>query len=231
MSQPADDTGPSRPTPRLFGVVVPVKQAAVAKSRLRSLGDEVRRELAAAFAVDTVLAALESSAVARVLVVTDDVPLARAFRELGVDAVPDGESASLNASLRQGVAELLRRDGSLRPVALCADLPALRPQELTAALAATDSSAPSFVADRAGIGTTMYAAPTPALFDPRFGAGSRSAHLQQGAVEVVLPDIESLRRDVDTPSDLRSAVDLGIGPRTAWVITTRLLLGDEDTQA
>jgi len=212
-------------TSRPFGVVVPVKRAAVAKSRLQPLGDTARRELVGAFAVDTVLAALESPLVDRVLVVTDDVVLARSMQELGVPAVPDGESGSLNATLAQGAAELVRQRPGLRPVALCADLPALRPRDLTTALAVTaDRTTPAFTADAAGVGTSMYVAPSLASFDPRFGAGSREVHLAHGAVEVALQDIDSLRRDVDTPADLRAAADLGVGSRTAWVITSLRLL-------
>jgi 2-phospho-L-lactate guanylyltransferase len=211
-------------SPRVFGVVVPVKQSAVAKSRLQSLGDDARRELVTAFAVDTVAAALECPVVERVLVVTDDVPLARGLRELGVDAVPDGEAGSLNASLRQGVAELLRRRPSLVPVALCADLPALRPAELGRALAASGASTRSFVPDAGGEGTTLYVASSLGDFDPRFGPRSRTTHVAYGAQELTVPGIDSVRRDVDTPADLRAAAELGLGPRTSWVVTTMGLL-------
>ena len=51
-----------------FAVLVPVKPPAFAKSRLADLGDDTRRELATAFAVDTVNAALASPGVDRVLV-------------------------------------------------------------------------------------------------------------------------------------------------------------------
>lgn len=217
--------------PHRFGVVVPVKPTALAKSRLRPLGDEARRALVAAFAVDTITAALACPSVGRVLVVTDDVRLAEGLRELGVDTVPDGASCSLNASLRQGVAELLRRGPTLRPVALCADLPALRSAELSRALdALTDAlvheevSSAVFVADHAGAGTTMYAAVSLQDFHPRFGTASRSAHLAAGATELQLDGIDSLRQDVDTPEDLEAAAALGLGPRTARVVTSMRLL-------
>jgi 2-phospho-L-lactate guanylyltransferase len=209
---------------RAFGVVVPVKRVAVAKSRLQPLGDVARRELVTAFAVDTVTAALECPTVDRVLVVTDDVGLARGLHELGVDAVPDGAAESLNASLRLGAAELLRRGPSLVPVALCADLPGLRAAELADVLAAAPWSAPSFLTDAAGVGTTLYVAPSLDTFEPRFGPGSRAAHLQHGAQELGLPNAESVRRDVDTPEDLRAAAELGVGGRTSWVITSLGLL-------
>lgn len=216
---------PRRGQPRAFGVVVPVKQVSVAKSRLRPLGDRARRDLVTAFAVDTVLAASECRIVEQVLVVTDDVQLARGLAELGVHAVPDGESGSLNATLQQGAAELLRRSPALAPVALCADLPALRPAELELALRAAGQSSPAFVPDAAGVGTTLYTAPSLGDFDPRFGTGSRAVHLGYDVEELALAGIESVRQDVDTPDDLRAAATLGLGPRTSWVVTSMGLLG------
>lgn len=217
-------TLPASASARPFGVVIPVKPTAVAKSRLSPLGDVARRELVAAFAVDTVEAVLECRVVERVLVVTDDVQLALGLRNMGVDAVPDGEAGSLNASLQQGAAELLRRSPHLRPVALCADLPALRSAELERALAAADPWAPTFVADAATVGTTLYVAPALASFAPRFGTGSRKAHLASGAGEIELQSIDSVRQDVDTPDDLRDAAALGLGRRTSWVVTSMRLL-------
>jgi 2-phospho-L-lactate/phosphoenolpyruvate guanylyltransferase len=209
---------------RRFGVVVPVKPLSVAKSRLAELGDRTRRELVAAFAVDTVQAALESPVVAGVLVVTDDVELARSLTDLGVAAVPDGTSGDLNGTLRQGAAEVVRRHPGTAPVALCADLPCLRSSDLTAALTGAPAAEAAFVADNDGTGTTLYTAPDLARFAPRFGPGSRAAHLEGGAVELEVPVDSPMRRDVDTPDDLLKARTLGVGARSAWVVT-RLLPG------
>ena len=83
---------PAPAVPDRFAVLVPVKPPAFAKSRLADLGDATRRELATAFAVDTVSAVLASPVVDRVLVVTDDHELARGLADLGVDVLPDGTS-------------------------------------------------------------------------------------------------------------------------------------------
>ncbi len=229
VSQPSSSQSrPPSPRGRRFGLVVPVKRVATAKSRLAPLGDEARRELVAAFAVDTVTAALACPQVARVLVVTDEVALALALREQGVLAIPDGGSGGLNEALTQGAAELVRADRHLRPVALCADLPALRTEDLSAVLDSVVDTVPpgssSFVADAAGRGTTLYTAPDVGAFAPRFGLGSRQAHVDAGAVEVSGGPAGSVRLDVDTPEELWAALDLGVGPRTAWTVT-RLGLG------
>jgi 2-phospho-L-lactate guanylyltransferase len=206
-----------------YGVVVPVKRPAIAKSRLASLGDEARRALVVAFATDTVTATLESSLVARVLVVTDDPSLAAGLTELGALAVPDGEAGRLNASLVLGATELLRREPGLRPVAVCGDLPALRSDELDRVLGSAPGDRAAFVADADGTGTTLYTAPSLEQFAPHFGHRSRSRHEAAGAVELDAGQDPSVRRDVDTPSDLRDAVLLGVGARTSWVVTSMRL--------
>jgi 2-phospho-L-lactate guanylyltransferase len=200
---------------RQYAVLVPVKPPAVGKSRLSGLADPTRRALAEAFAQDTVLACLRAELVVQVLVVTDDAHFSRLLSELGCAAIPDGVSGDLNGILRQAAAEAHRRWPRLVPVALCADLPALRSGDLDTVLAGLPDDGPSFVADAAGVGTTLYSAPVDA-FDPHFGPGSRRAHLDAGAQEVTDAPA-SVRRDVDDPADLADATALGLGPSTSLV--------------
>ncbi len=219
MSSPTTDATADR-----FAVLVPVKPPAFAKSRLRDLGDQARRDLATAFAVDTVSAAVACPVVDRVLVVTDDHELARGLADLGVEVLPDGTTDDLNGTLRLAAAEMARRRPDLHLVALCADLPALRPDELTLALAAAQGPGMAFVADADGVGTTAVVAAELDAFRPAFGPGSRQRHLDAGAREVEGIDVPSLRRDVDDRDSLAEAVRLGVGPRTSFVVT-RLGIG------
>jgi len=196
-----------------YAVVVPVKPPAVGKSRLVGLSDAERRRLAEGFAVDTVAACLAAEAVAAVLVVTDDASFSKVLGGIGSVAIPDGVADDLNGSLRQGAAEARRRWPDLVPVAVCADLPALRPADLDQVLERVTADRPRFVADAVGVGTTVYVAAHPD-FDPRFGPRSREAHLDAGAVELL--DVPpSVRRDVDDLEDLRDAIRLGVGPSTS----------------
>jgi 2-phospho-L-lactate guanylyltransferase len=206
----------SSSSPR-FGVIVPVKPPAVAKSRLGRLGDDVRRSLAVAFAADTVEAALRAGLVDVVLAVTDDHRLAADLRAMGAEVMPDGTTDDLNGSLVQAAAELARRCPGLRPTALCADLPALRPDDLDRALAESAEHRLAFVADADRVGTTMLSAEDTGSFRPAFGPGSRVEHRSWGAVEIELEDLDRLRRDVDTPDDLAAALRMGIGPRSSRV--------------
>lgn len=207
-------------------VVVPVKPPGIGKSRLVGIPGEQRTALAAAFATDTVGACLETPGVARVLVTTDDARFAGALAALGADTVPDG-ATGLNEALLQAAAEARRRWPSLVPVALCADLPALRPEDLAAALASAGGRA-SYVVDADGTGTTLYTAPYDD-FGPRFGAGSASAHAATGAT--ALPgDLPGLRRDVDDLPSLGGAVALGVGRATRALLAGMpgLLPGQHD---
>ncbi len=204
-----------------YVALVPVKPPARGKSRLVGPSSETRRALAAAFAIDTVTACLAAEHVARVLVVTDDVRFAGELSALGCATIPDGVSGDLNGTLREAAAEGRRRWPGLVGVAVCADLPALRPADLDEALARSPQGVPAFVADAAGVGTTLYTAPD-GVFDPRFGPGSRAAHLDAGALALD-GELASLRRDVDDLGDLEAARRLGLGPHTA-ALTSAVVL-------
>jgi 2-phospho-L-lactate/phosphoenolpyruvate guanylyltransferase len=209
-------------------VVMPVKVLAHAKSRLAILAGPRRPDLALAFASDTATAVLACPEVARVVVVTSDLAAAGQLTALGAvvvpdeppvvpdepPVVPDEPQNGLNAALSHGAAIAFRRWPGSGVAALAADLPALRPLELSRALRAAAAFPSSFVPDAAGIGTTMYATLPGTVFRPMFGGASRARHASGGATELTVGDIAGLRRDVDTPDDLRAAIALGAGFRT-----------------
>jgi 2-phospho-L-lactate guanylyltransferase len=197
-----------------WGLVVPVKRLALAKSRLAAYGDAARRDLALAFAIDVVTAALSTPGVTDVLVVTDDDRAAGALAAVGARIVADSPDAGLNPALEHG-AELLRVAADVGVATLSADLPALQPADLAAALAAVPGGRRAFVADAAGTGTTLLAAAPGILLAPGYGPGSRATHLASGALELV--GAPGLRLDVDTPEDLVAALLLGVGAATAAV--------------
>ncbi|MEU6810596.1 2-phospho-L-lactate guanylyltransferase [Streptomyces sp. NPDC046831] len=199
-------------------LVIPLKPLTRAKSRLAdTAGDGVRPELALAFALDTVAAALGCPAVRDVAVVTDDALAGRELAALGARIVPDDPRAGLNAALAHG-ATVVRAARPLSAVAaLNADLPALRPGELTRVLDAAAEFPRAFLPDAAAVGTTLLAAGPGRDLRPAFGSGSRALHRASGAVELSPEAVDSVRQDVDTGEDLRAALALGVGPRTAAV--------------
>ncbi|BCY14576.1 2-phospho-L-lactate guanylyltransferase [Actinoplanes sp. L3-i22] len=189
--------------------VVPVKGLSAAKSRLRGAVPEERHpELVLAMVRDTALAVLSATTVAELIIVTDDPVVAAAVRELGAKVAPD-PGAGLNAALRFGADEVAGLD-AYRAV-LTGDLPALRPAQLDAALAAADRR--TFVPDAEGTGTVLLAVPPRESLDPRFGPGSAAAHRASGATPLA-GDWPGLRQDVDTPADLAAVLRLGAGERT-----------------
>ena len=196
-----------------YVALVPVKPPALGKSRMVGLAGADRQAMAAAFALDTVAACMSSTAIAQVLVATDDASFSVELAALGAVTIPDGVAMDLNGTLRQSAAEARRRWPGLVPVALTADLPAVRPGDLDEALGEVTPGEAAYVADAAGLGTTLYTAAYDA-FDPRFGPGSALAHDATGArpIRAALP---RLRRDVDDVDDLQDALALGVGRRTA----------------
>ncbi|RFS85775.1 2-phospho-L-lactate guanylyltransferase [Actinomadura spongiicola] len=202
-----------------WSLVVPVKPLARAKSRMSPHAGPHRESLALAVATDTVAAALRCDRVRTVIVVTDDPLPAADLAALGARVVPDVPDAGLNPALVYGAGRSREFAADMGVGALSADLPALRPLELARVLDAAAASPEAFVPDAAGTGTTLYTARPGVPFAPAFGPDSRAAHRARGARELLLPGTDSVRRDVDTLDDLRTALALGTGPRTAAVAT------------
>ncbi|WP_127497379.1 2-phospho-L-lactate guanylyltransferase [Actinoplanes solisilvae] len=195
--------------------VMPVKRLGAAKSRLRGAVPAAHhRDLALAMVRDTVTAVLASSAVAELLVVTDDPVAAGAVTALGARVVPDLPDAGLNDAMRHG-ADVVAGPARYRAV-LAGDLPALRPEQLDAALAAARPGR-AFVADAAGSGTVLLAVAPGEPLDPRFGLGSAAAHAASGA-RPLEGDWPGLRQDVDTPADLATVLGLGAGAHTCALL-------------
>jgi 2-phospho-L-lactate/phosphoenolpyruvate guanylyltransferase len=205
----------------MWSAILPVKHLSMAKTRLRgAVADVTHRDLVLAVTLDTIAAVLACPLVGRVLVVTDEPLVRGAARALGARPVPDEPGRGLNAAFAHGAA--LAADsasGAVRVVALTADLPALRPSELAAALDIAADAPRAFLADAEGTGTTMLTAAGVEL-NPRFGTGSAAAHAASGAV-ALSGDWPSLRRDVDTAANLAAAEELGLGPRTALMLAKR----------
>jgi 2-phospho-L-lactate/phosphoenolpyruvate guanylyltransferase len=194
-----------------WSVVVPAKRLAVAKTRLRPLtaGDPAAHDaLVLALLADTVAAALACPVVGEVVVVTDDAAAAAEVARIGARTVADEPDSGLNPALGHGAAAT----GSPAVAALSSDLPALRPDELAAALGAAAAAPRCFVADAHGTGTTLLTA-TGTPLQPAFGSDSAAAHRASGAVELT-GAWPGLVRDVDTDADLRAALALGGGDRT-----------------
>ncbi len=199
------------PPPSRWQVVLPVKDARDAKTRLRPPSGVPRTELARAMARDTLAAVCGLLPPDQVVVVTSDDEAHDVALHLGTRVLTD-PGGGLNTAVRAGLAVCRAAD----PVAvLLGDLPALRPQDLDAALQACARHTRAVVPDRAGTGTVLLASTGGAL-DPAFGAGSAARHARTATVLEL--DLPRLRQDVDDAADLDRALALGLGPATSAVL-------------
>jgi len=210
-------------------LVIPVKSLHAAKSRLRGAADcgigdaTVHARLALALAHDTIAAVRATHHVRHVLVVTSDPVVAAELTAAGVAVAPDGPVPGLNPALEHGAALLRARHPRSVLGGLQADLPALRPAELDAAIElamaafAVGPAQRAYCADAEGTGTTLLLCAPGADLDPRFGPGSAQRHRRSGAYPLD-GDWPGLRRDVDTEADLRQAAGLGLGAHTRGVL-------------
>ena len=180
-------------------LVVPVKPARIGKSRLGADVGVVR-----AIALDTIVAASRASLVGRVIVVTGDRELVAALADAGVAAeiVDDEPPRGLAGAIRAG----LDRADLVHPRAvLLGDLPALDPSDLDDALVSAATVPRAFVPDAEGAGSSLVTALGGVELVEAFGADSARRHRELGLIELPVPVGSGLRRDVDTPEQLREA--------------------------
>lgn len=187
-------------------VLIPAKSLPDAKSRLAPVSGDAaaHRRLVEAIRRDTADSAVAAHGVARVVLVVDR---GAPRPDTMVQSAP-----GLNAAIVEAAVQAARRWPSDAIAVLVGDLPALRPHELAAALAAAALHERSFVADRHGTGTTLLAARPGASLRPAFGPRSAITH---GRDAVPLEAGPGLRHDVDTAEDLKAAAEFGLGPATS----------------
>ncbi|MEU0544537.1 2-phospho-L-lactate guanylyltransferase [Nocardia sp. NPDC005978] len=200
--------------------VIAVKSLGLAKSRLADgLRPQDRPRLVLAMLTDTVTAAVVTPGIASVTVVTPDPVVTELVRELGAHVQPEPArgTGGLNAALAAGAAAVRRRHGPVDLLALQADLPALRPDELSGVLRVATRPR-TVVTDHEGSGTVaLLVRGRRNELDPLFGPDSARRHISAGAVEL-LGEWPGLRQDVDTTADLDRAAALGVGAATTALL-------------
>jgi 2-phospho-L-lactate guanylyltransferase len=215
----ADGAGGSAPDLGDVALIIAVKRLAAAKTRLAPVfSARTRESVVLAMLMDTLKAARRVPSLGSITVITPDDAAAAAAAELGANVVadptPEGHPDSLNNAI--AAAERAVAGSYSNIVALQGDLPALQTQELTEAVAAARQHQRSFVADRLATGTAaLFAFGGP--LDPHFGPDSSARHRRSGAIELT-GAWPGLRCDVDTPTDLVAARQLGVGSATARAI-------------
>jgi 2-phospho-L-lactate guanylyltransferase len=221
-------------------VLVPVRPDGTGKSRLRGATTDaaLHADLVRAIQRDALAAVVEARELASagshdirisgIHVVTSQVTspitsqvtsqvtsqLATGFAP-GIEVMADA-GGGLNSALSAAHAELRRRHPADRVLAMVADLPSLRAEELLAVLQEAVSVSRGFVADHSGHGTTMLTSSVAGHLDPRFGPESAARHRESGAVE--LKAGLGASNDVDTADDLKRCLQLGVGASTAGMV-------------
>jgi 2-phospho-L-lactate/phosphoenolpyruvate guanylyltransferase len=196
-------------------LIVPVKGQLSAKSRLHPPAGVARADLAHAFALDTITAAVATMPPAHLVVVTSDEPTATFVRVQGGIVIAD-HGDGLNPAIRQGVDYVQRVLGPGPTAVLLGDIPTLRPQDLITALLVCAAHRRALVPDASGTGTVLLSALSPLDLDPRFGPDSAREH-SRDCVRLDL-DLPALRTDVDDDQGLANAVAIGVGRHTAVVL-------------
>jgi 2-phospho-L-lactate/phosphoenolpyruvate guanylyltransferase len=212
--------------------ILPVKHFAQAKRRLgASIDGPLRDELARAMVGDVLVALSETASIERTIVVTRELSVATAARDLGALVVNDTAEASQSAAVSLGVTRALT-DGFERVLCIPGDCPALDPAELDSLLDAPDAPGVTIIPDRHGTGTNGLLLSPPDAIAPSFGPDSCERHQTLAREAGVIHRIErpaSLLLDIDTGADLtvlrerlssaqtraprtRAALGLSVGP-------------------
>ena len=184
--------------------VVPVKDLAGTKSRLRPILDPGARAGLTLYMMGRVVSALQGAGVENVGVVSPDGIVLMQARERG--AVPlRQESQGLNPALEEGRRWAMDRGASTLLV-LPADLPLLDPEEVRAVLEELGDVPSAVISpDCAHAGTNALLLRPPDALPFAFGPGSYEAHLhaaRERGLDVRVCERPHLAFDLDTAGDL-----------------------------
>ena len=190
--------------------IVPAKRLKDAKSRLG------RDDLTIPFLTDVLSALRTSSRVHDVTVITADDSYGQIAKQLGCQIILEESNAGLLPAINQGVSAHRNRGEDTLLVVL-GDLPCLTSGQVDLFIDQGSQYDCAFLPDAEGTGSTMWMAQSPTQ-NPQFGARSRAAHRESGAVEISHPELRGARRDVDTQVNLWDAIRIGVGPATRAAI-------------
>ena len=191
-------------------VLIPVKRFEDGKQRLGDRPD--RAALAEAFARDTLEAVAASARVRMVVVMTDDPYLVGDLRLPVAVTVRTQRLTGLNNAIGEGLRYAQESWPDYGQAVLLGDLPAMTTEDLDRTLELAEEVPLGLVPDAAGTGSVMITGQPGLPLLPAFGPGSANRHRDLG--HRLLRASDRLRRDVDTPEDLRVAVRLGVGAHT-----------------
>lgn len=190
--------------------VVPIRGLHTSKTRLgEGLDAEERVELVTAMLRRTLRATRDAAAIEGTVVVTMDPAAAGLAKEYGAIGLVE-RAPGLNPAIEAGRSLAVAR-GATAILVLPADIPGVTAAALDdlADLAGEPAAGGVvvIVPDQHGAGTNALLVSPPNLIAPRFGEGSRAAHVAAAqAVGARLIEADGpLSLDIDTPADLLAA--------------------------
>lgn len=204
-------------------LAVPVKDLVNAKQRLVPLlGADERRALAAAMLED-VLAAVASSRIDAVWVVTRDEAVSAIARRFGARLIVETENRGHTAAVAAAQARA-GAEGVQVFATIPGDVPCVTGSEVDALVAVADAPPTVvFASSRSGLGTNGVALAPPDALPLRFGEPSFDNHVAaaraRGLTPRVLP-LPGLALDVDDPDDLVALLTDGPATRSARLVAT-----------
>lgn len=202
-----------------WSVIVPVRDFATAKTRLRTdLPSASVAAIARQLALGCVAALSGSLGVSRICVVTD-VDLSPHFVGLPAQVLLQRPGGGLNGAAMDGV-EWARLAAPCSPtLVIHADLPVVTPTDVEGLLAKLEHGGrDAYLPDRNGTGTTALALMPGSTRPPSFGLGSAERHAQLGYARLDLPETSGLRNDLDTVAELRALRSgAGMGAALPWL--------------
>ncbi len=206
--------------------ILPIKSFSEAKQRLqRQLAPGPRRALAEAMFSDVLVALRRSTAIAQVVVITDDNGAQQIAGGYGANVLDDrqaGHSEAASLAIRWALESELDR-----VLLVPGDCPLLNPTEIDE-LVARPARSPSalIIPDRHGTGTNALLLTPPDSITPSFGPGSCGRHAAiatEAGVAHEVVHVPSLALDIDTPEDL-AALEAEFAARRGGAAHTRGML-------
>jgi 2-phospho-L-lactate guanylyltransferase len=180
--------------------IAPLKQGVSQKSRLSQSLDPAQRAALTEVLFTRVLSALSANpAISQVIVLSPTDPM-RPEASWAQD-----EGRGLNEELALQRARLVDRN----VVVVHADLPFLEASDLSALLGAAEKSGVAIAPDKFDLGTNALAICAGLSIPFQFGADSFAKH-RAAAPGAMIVRSRGLSHDVDTPDDLRAALQSGL---------------------
>jgi 2-phospho-L-lactate guanylyltransferase len=196
--------------------LIPVKNLAIAKQRLKARLGPHREAFAKAMLADVLAAVADSRVIVGTVVVTADPVVADVAAKRGLTVVQEHGSEGLNAAIDQGV-DAIRRMGVTRVVILPSDIPLLTGAELDRLIGVFEREAGKRDDNAIGIspaaeggGTNFLVLNIRGAFTFQYGPDSYMIHSEHARLDrrgVIAMHSPTVSLDIDEPRQIGELLD------------------------